>query len=33
MTYNNEFKKYEEDEWNCPLTPQDIAIRQSPSFL
>lgn len=33
MIHNNKFNKYEEDEWNCPLTPQDIAIRQSPSFL
>lgn len=33
MKCNNENHKHEQDEWNCPLTPLDIAIRQSPSYL
>lgn len=33
MKYNSENYIHKQDEWNCPLTPQDIAIRQSPSFL
>lgn len=33
MKYNNRDNKCESDEWNCPLTPLDITVRQSSSFL